>query len=113
MGIGPVPATKIALQKANLTIEDIDLFELNEAFAVQTLSVIRELNIDESKVNVNGGAIALGHPVGSSGARIIVTLLHELQRQNKHLGLASLCIGGDKELQSLLNVYKRGLLKCY
>ncbi|MFB5284941.1 thiolase family protein [Peribacillus sp. Hz7] len=96
MGIGPVPATKKALEKVGMSIHDIDLFELNEAFSVQTLAVMRELGINEEKVNVNGGAIALGHPVGCSGARIVVTLLHELIRQQKQFGLASLCIGGGQ-----------------
>lgn len=96
MGIGPVPATKKALKKVGMSIHDIDLFELNEAFSVQTLAVMRELGINEEKVNMNGGAIALGHPVGCSGARIVVTLLHELIRQQKQFGLASLCIGGGQ-----------------
>lgn len=96
MGIGPVPSTQKALKKAGLSIHDMDLFELNEAFAVQTLAVIRELEINEEKVNVNGGAIALGHPVGCSGARIVVTLLYELIRQQKQFGLASLCVGGGQ-----------------
>jgi len=94
MGIGPVPATRNALKKADITIEDIDLIEANEAFAAQSIAVARELNFDISKVNVNGGAIALGHPIGASGARIIVTLLHELQRTDAKRGLATLCIGG-------------------
>jgi acetyl-CoA C-acetyltransferase len=85
-----------ALERAGLTIEDIDLFELNEAFAAQALAVTKELKIPHDKLNVNGGAIALGHPVGSSGARIIVTLLHELIRRNKTLGLATLCVGGGQ-----------------
>ncbi|MEK3979066.1 acetyl-CoA C-acetyltransferase [Psychrobacillus sp. FSL K6-2836] len=96
MGIGPVPATKLALKKANLRLEDIDLIELNEAFASQALAVIKELNLNEEIVNVNGGAIALGHPVGSSGSRIIVSLVHELIRRNKEYGLATLCIGGGQ-----------------
>ncbi|WP_026476992.1 acetyl-CoA C-acetyltransferase [Alkaliphilus transvaalensis] len=94
MGIGPVPATQKALQKANLTLEDIDLIEANEAFAAQALAVGRELNWIADKVNVNGGAIALGHPVGASGARILVTLLHEMKRRESVYGLATLCIGG-------------------
>ncbi len=96
MGIGPVPATRLALEKANLSIEEIDLFELNEAFAAQALAVIKELKLDEEIVNVNGGAIALGHPVGSSGSRIIVSLIHELKRRNQKYGLATLCIGGGQ-----------------
>ena len=95
MGVGPVPASRQALKKAGLTIDDIDLVEANEAFAAQSIAVARELHFDMSKVNVNGGAIALGHPVGASGARIIVTLLHELQkRPEAKRGLATLCIGG-------------------
>ena len=95
MGVGPVPASKAALAKAGLTIDDMDLIEANEAFAAQSIAVARELGFDMSKVNVNGGAIALGHPVGASGARIIVTLLHEMQkRPEAKKGLATLCIGG-------------------
>ena len=95
MGVGPVPASRQALKKAGLTIDDIDLVEANEAFAAQSIAVARELHFDMSKVNVNGGAIALGHPVGASGARIIVTLLHEMQkRPEAKRGLATLCIGG-------------------
>ena len=95
MGVGPVPASRQAMDKAGLTIEDIDLVEANEAFAAQSIAVARELHFDMSKVNVNGGAIALGHPVGASGARIIVTLLHELaKRDEAKKGLATLCIGG-------------------
>ena len=95
MGLGPIPASRNALKKAELAIEDIDLIEANEAFAAQSLAVARELNFDMSRVNVNGGAISLGHPIGASGARIIVTLLHELQkREGAKKGLATLCIGG-------------------
>ena len=95
MGVGPVPASKNAMAKAGVTIEDIDLVEANEAFAAQSVAVARELKFDMSKVNVNGGAIAIGHPVGASGARIIVTLLHEmLKRDDAKKGLATLCIGG-------------------
>ena len=95
MGVGPVPASRQAMEKAGLKIEDIDLVEANEAFAAQSIAVARELGFDMSKVNVNGGAIALGHPVGASGARIIVTLLHEMQkRPEAKKGLATLCIGG-------------------
>ncbi len=94
MGIGPVPATKKALQKANLKLEDIDLIEANEAFAAQALAVTRELKWDLKKVNVNGGAIALGHPVGASGARILTTLLHEMKKRDSKHGLATLCVGG-------------------
>ena len=94
MGLGPIDAVKTALKKANWKIDDVDLFEINEAFAAQTIAVIKELNIDEGKVNVNGGAIALGHPIGASGTRILVTLIHEMLRQNKSKGCATLCIGG-------------------
>ena len=95
MGVGPVPASRQAMEKAGLKIEDMDLVEANEAFAAQSIAVARELGFDMSKVNVNGGAIALGHPVGASGARIIVTLLHEmLKRDEAKKGLATLCIGG-------------------
>ena len=94
MGLGPIGAVKSALKKANWKIDDIDLFEINEAFAAQSIAVIKELNIDEKKVNVNGGAIALGHPIGASGTRILVTLIYEMLRQNKSKGCATLCIGG-------------------
>lgn len=94
MGTGPIPATKKALKKANLTIEDLDLIEANEAFAAQSLSVIHDLKLDTEKVNVNGGAIALGHPIGASGARILVTLVHEMKKRDSKYGLATLCIGG-------------------
>ncbi len=94
MGTGPIPATKKALKKANLSIKDIDLIEANEAFAAQALSVINDLELDTEKVNVNGGAIAIGHPIGASGARILVTLLHEMKKRNSNYGLATLCIGG-------------------
>jgi acetyl-CoA C-acetyltransferase len=96
MGYGPVGATKAALERANLKVEDLDLIEANEAFAAQSLAVAKDLNFDMSKVNVNGGAIALGHPVGASGARILVTLLHEMQRRDAKRGLATLCIGGGQ-----------------
>ena len=94
MGVGPVAATKKLLKKTNHTIEDFDLIEANEAFAAQSLAVARDLNLDMSKVNVNGGAIALGHPVGASGCRILVTLLHEMEKRDAKRGLATLCIGG-------------------
>ena len=96
MGIGPVPAVHKALERAGLRIEDIDLIELNEAFAAQILAVERELKWDRSKVNVHGGAIALGHPVGATGAKILTTLIHALQSLDKNLGLVSLCIGGGQ-----------------
>ena len=94
MGYGPIPATKKALQRAGLTIKDIGLVELNEAFAVQSLAVVEDLNLDPEIVNVNGGAIALGHPLGCSGARILTTLLYEMKRRgNVKYGLATLCVG--------------------
>ena len=93
MGIGPVPAVRKALQRAGLSIADIDLFELNEAFASQSLACIQELGIDTHKVNVNGGAIAIGHPLGASGARISTTLLHEMKKRNAKYGIATMCIG--------------------
>jgi len=102
MGMGPVPATRKALAKAELSLNDIDLIEANEAFAAQSLGVARELQWDPSKVNVNGGAIALGHPVGASGARILVTLLHEMQKRQSHYGLATLCIGGGQGIAMVL-----------
>ena len=94
MGLGPIEAVRKAVKKAKWKLEEVDLFEINEAFAAQSLAVIRELNIDHNKVNVNGGAIALGHPIGASGARILVTLTHEMKRQNKIKACATLCIGG-------------------
>eukprot|EP00794_Sanderia_malayensis_P000216 gene216-831_t len=94
MGTGPIPAIRLALQKANWTVDDVDLFELNEAFAAQSLAVIRDLSLDPSKVNVNGGAVALGHPIGASGCRILVTLLHEMRRCGAARGVAALCVGG-------------------
>ena len=94
MGLGPIGAVREAIKKAKWDLDEIDLFEINEAFAAQSIAVIRELGIDQKKVNVNGGAIALGHPIGASGARILVTLIHELKRQNKSKGCATLCIGG-------------------
>ena len=94
MGTGPIPATKKALEKAGWRIGDLDLIESNEAFAAQSLSVVRELGLDPAKVNVNGGAIAIGHPIGASGARILTTLLHEMQRSGSKKGLATLCVGG-------------------
>ncbi len=96
MGTGPIPATRKALERAGLSIQDLDLVELNEAFAAQSLACIRELGLDMEKVNPNGGAIALGHPIGASGARILVTLLYEMKRRGARLGLATLCIGGGQ-----------------
>ena len=94
MGLGPIEAVREAIKKAKWNLDEIDLFEINEAFASQSIAVIRELGIDRNKVNVNGGAIALGHPIGASGARILVTLIHEMKRQKKNKGCATLCIGG-------------------
>ena len=96
MGRGPVPASRLALQKAGLKLEDIDLVEVNEAFAAQYLGVEKELGLDRSKVNVNGGAIALGHPLGATGTRLVITLLYELRRRKKKYGLATACIGGGQ-----------------
>ena len=94
MGLGPIEAVREAIKKAKWNLDEIDLFEINEAFASQSIAVIRELGIDQNKVNINGGAIALGHPIGASGARILVTLIHEMKRQKKDKGCATLCIGG-------------------
>jgi acetyl-CoA C-acetyltransferase len=94
MGMGPVPAVRKALERAGLTIDDVDLFELNEAFAAQSLAVTRELGLDAGKVNIYGGAIALGHPIGASGARILTTLVYALRARRLRYGVASLCIGG-------------------
>lgn len=102
MGIGPVPATEIALQKAGLTMNHIDLIELNEAFAAQSIAVVRELHIDMEKLNVNGGAIALGHPLGCSGARIMTTLLHEMKRRKSRYGLATMCIGVGQGIATIV-----------
>jgi acetyl-CoA C-acetyltransferase len=96
MGIGPVPAVNKALEKAGLSLDDIDIIELNEAFAAQIIAVERELKWDRSKVNVHGGAIALGHPVGATGVKILTTLLYALKNREKNLGLVSLCIGGGQ-----------------
>lgn len=102
MGTGPIPATRKALAKANMTVENLDLIEANEAFAAQALSVIKELNFDTDKVNVNGGAIALGHPIGASGARILVSLLHEMAKRDAKNGLATLCIGGGQGIAMIV-----------
>ncbi len=93
MGIGPVPATRKALERAGLTTADLDVIELNEAFAAQALACVGELKLDPDRVNVNGGAIALGHPLGASGARILTTLVHEMARRDARYGLATMCIG--------------------
>ena len=94
MGLGPIPASRKALERAGCTLDDIDLWEINEAFAAQSLAVVSELGLDPGRVNVNGGAIALGHPIGASGARVLVTLLHEMRRRSAKRGMATLCIGG-------------------
>jgi acetyl-CoA C-acetyltransferase len=105
MGVGPIPAVRKLLQRTGLEVEAIDLVELNEAFASQSLVVIRELGLDEERVNVNGGAIALGHPLGMSGARLVVSLLHELRRRGGTYGLATLCVGVGQGQAAL---FKRG-----
>ena len=102
MGMGPVPAVRSALQRAGVELKDIDLFELNEAFAAQSVAVGRELAIPEDRLNVNGGAIALGHPIGASGTRILVTLLHEMAKRDAQLGVAALCIGGGQGIAMVL-----------
>lgn len=102
MGIGPVPAVRKALQRTNMQISDIDIIELNEAFAAQSLAVVQELGIDEEKLNPHGGAIALGHPLGCSGARLIVTLLNDLQTFDKKVGLATLCVGGGQGVATII-----------
>jgi 3-oxoadipyl-CoA thiolase len=102
MGLGPIPATRKVLQRAGLSIKDIDLVELNEAFASQSLQCMRELELDEDKLNVNGGAIALGHPLGCSGARLVVTLLHELERRGGRYGLATMCIGVGQGIATII-----------
>jgi acetyl-CoA C-acetyltransferase len=104
MGIGPVPAIRKALSRADLTLDNIDLFELNEAFAAQSLACARELKIPDEKLNVNGGAIAIGHPLGCSGARIATTLIHEMIRTDAQRGVASLCVGVG---QGLATVFER------
>ncbi|MBV1708440.1 MAG: acetyl-CoA C-acyltransferase, partial [Erysipelothrix sp.] len=103
MGTGPIPATHKALAKANLTIEDLDLVEANEAFAAQALSVVTSLNLNTDIVNVNGGAIALGHPIGASGTRILVTLIHEMVKRDSKHGLATLCIGGGQGISMIVS----------
>ena len=102
MGMGPVSAVKKVLQRAGLTLADIDLFEVNEAFAAQSLGVIRELGLDPGRVNVNGGAIAIGHPLGASGARILVTLIYEMQKRDVRRGIATLCIGGGQGIAMII-----------
>ena len=102
MGLGPVPATRKALALAGLSLSDIDLVELNEAFAAQSLGVIRQLGLDEAKVNVNGGAIALGHPLGCSGARILTTLLYAMRDRGARYGLATLCVGVGQGVSTIV-----------
>ena len=104
MGLGPVMATKKVLEKTGLDLDSIDLIESNEAYAAQFCAVERELSWDRDRVNVNGGAIALGHPIGASGARILVTLLHEMGRRNCHRGLATLCIGGGMGIACIVEM---------
>jgi acetyl-CoA acyltransferase len=104
MGIGPVEAIPIALKKAGLNLADIDLIELNEAFAAQSLAVIKTLGIDQEKVNVNGGAIALGHPLGCSGAKLSIQLFHELRRRNKKYGMVTACVGGGQGVAGIYEI---------
>jgi acetyl-CoA acyltransferase len=102
MGMGPIPATEKALKKAGLTMEDIEVIELNEAFAAQALYVIQEGGWDASKVNLNGGAVALGHPLGSSGARIVGTLINVMEQHDYHTGLATMCIGTGQGIATII-----------
>jgi acetyl-CoA acyltransferase 2 len=102
MGIGPVPATRQALEKAGLKLSDIDLIEVNEAFAAQYLAVEKELGLDRSRTNVNGGAIALGHPLGATGTRLVITVLNELHRRGGRYGLATACIGGGQGIAMII-----------
>ena len=102
MGTGPIPASNKCLEKAGWSVADLDLIEANEAFAAQAISVNQEMGWDKSKVNVNGGAIALGHPIGASGCRILVSLIYEMQRRDAHRGLATLCIGGGQGIAMTL-----------
>jgi acetyl-CoA C-acetyltransferase len=104
MGIGPAKAVPIALERAGLRVSDVDLFELNEAFAAQSLAVVRDLEVDPARVNITGGAIALGHPIGASGARVLVTLVHALHREDKEFGVASLCVGGGMGIAVVIRV---------
>ena len=104
MGIGPVPAVRKVLEKAGLTLDDIGMIELNEAFAAQSLAVIRELGLDMAKVNVSGGAIAMGHPLGATGGRILTTLVHGMKRTRTRYGIATLCMGGGQGGATLLEL---------
>ena len=104
MGIGPVEAIPLALKQANLQLKDIDLIELNEAFASQSIAVIRKLGLNPEIVNVNGGAIALGHPLGCSGAKLTIQLIHELKRRNKKLGIVTACVGGGQGIAGVIEV---------
>lgn len=104
MGIGPVPATRLALKRAGLSLKDIGMVELNEAFAAQSLAVIQELGLDRDLVNVSGGAIALGHPLGATGARILTTLVHGMRRTGTRYGLATLCMGGGQGSGTILEL---------
>ena len=108
MGIGPVPASRKALERAGLTLSDIGLVEVNEAFAAQTIACVRELGLDEDILNVNGGAIALGHPLGCSGARILTTLLHEMRRRGTRYGLAGICIAGGQGMATIIESAVKG-----
>ena len=109
MGIGPVPASRKALERAGLTLSDIGLVEINEAFAAQTIACVRELGLDEETLNVNGGAIALGHPLGCSGARILITLLHEMRKRGTRYGLAGICIAGGQGMATIVELPASGL----
>jgi acetyl-CoA C-acetyltransferase len=104
MGIGPIPAVRKVLERADLAIGDVDLFELNEAFSVQAVAVIRELGLDPAKVNVHGGAVALGHAIGSSGGRVLTTLIYALRRTGKKRGIATLCLGGGNGVALAIEV---------
>jgi acetyl-CoA acyltransferase len=104
MGFAPAPAIRKALAKAGLALDDVELFEINEAFASQCLAVIRDLKINPDIVNVNGGAIALGHPVGATGARLVASLLYEMKRRGLHIGVVSMCIGGGQGIAAILKI---------
>jgi len=106
MGLGPIPATRKALARAGLTVTDLDLIELNEAFASQSLACVRELGLDDERVNVNGGAIAIGHPLGMSGARLITMLVHELHRREARFGLATMCIGVGQGIATIVERFE-------